>query len=231
MQKILKSACFTLLLLVSMVNIISAQSRDVGNFSGVSTSGNLDVKLIKSDNPSVKIKMIKGNAEDVITTVKGNDLTLKIKNKWGVFNNKTKAKIIVYYTELNDIDASAGSSIIAENEISSNKLDIDASSGSSINLGIAATDLEVDCSSGASVVLKGETKNADYDASSGASIVAKNVVAKRVRAEASSGASIGCHADDKIKAEASSGASISYRGEPSEKDISKGVSGSVGRSN
>ena len=229
MQKIFKSACCTFVLLVSMVYIMTAQTRDVGYFNSVSTSGNLAVKLVKSDSPSIKIKMIKGDAEDVLSTVKGKELSLKIKNKWGVFNNRTKAKVIVYYTDLNEIDASAGSSIIAENEIESKDLEIDASSGASINLGIATTDLEVDCSSGASIVLKGSTNTADYDASSGASVVAKNVVAKKVRAEASSGASIGCHADDKINAEASSGGSVSYKGEPKEKNISKGVSGSVGR--
>jgi len=223
-------AKFSMLFLFVVLAIsIQAQERQVDFFNGISTGGNVSVKLEKADKQGVKIKMIKGDAKDVITDVSDKTLKVKIKNKWSNSwsGKQTKAKVIVYYTELDDISASAGSSIMSDDVIVANDLDIEASSGASIRLEIKTDELDSGVSSGGSVKLSGNSSTAEFEASSGGSLKARDLIAKDVEAEASSGGSISCHATKSIEAEASSGGSISYDGEPKSVEIDSGRSGSI----
>jgi len=228
MKTFTKHLLTAVLTLVSAATILTAQTREVGTFSALSTSGSVEVKLEKADSPSVSYKMLRGDSDDLITKVKGDVLQVYIKQSWGIKKN-AKAKVIVYYTELNDISASAGSSLVNEGVIESNNLEIDCSSGASAKLEIDAHNAEIGASSGASLRVSGRAGSAELDASSGASVSAADLVAKHVEAEASSGASVSCHATDSIEAEASSGGSVSYEGNPDKKEISKNRSGSVSR--
>lgn len=216
------------LTLLAATTVLTGQSRKVGSFSGISTSGSVEVKLEKADSPSVSYKMIRGNSEDLITKVKGDVLQVYIKQSWGIKKN-AKAKVIVYYTELNDISASAGSSLVSADVIKSDNLEIDCSSGASAKLELDTRTTEIGASSGASIRVSGRAGAAELDASSGASVGASDLIAKHVEAEASSGASVSCHATDSIEAEASSGGSVNYSGNPDKKEISKNRSGSVSR--
>lgn len=209
----------------------NAQVRTVKAFSEISVSGNVDVKLEKTDSPSVKIKMTSGKAEDLITEVNDNTLVVKPKSKWSGGNGKTSAKVIVYYTQLDEIDVSAGASLQSEGPIQAQDLEVSVSSGARMSIDIDAQEVEVSASSGASAKLMGQCNEAEFDVSSGASIAAADLVAKSVEAEASSGGSIKCHATKSIEAEASSGGSISYDGNPEREDIEKSTSGSIGRNN
>ena len=56
---------------------INAQTRQIGNFTGLRVSANVSVKLVKADAPSIEYKMIKGNESSLITEVKGNNLKVK----------------------------------------------------------------------------------------------------------------------------------------------------------
>ena len=66
----------------------------------------------------------------------------------------------------------------------------------------------------------------DADASSGSNIRAKELLAKKCTAEASSGADIAIHVAESLVAHASSGADISYMGDP-DVTTKKSASGSV----
>lgn len=209
----------------------NAQVRTVKAFSEISVSGNVNVKLEKADSPSVKIKMTSGKAEDLITEVADNTLVVKPKSKWKGGKGKTSAKVIVYYTQLDEIDVSAGASLQSDGPVRAQDLEISVSSGARLSLDIDAQDVEVSASSGASAKILGQCSDIEFDVSSGASIAASALSAKSVEAEASSGGSIKCHATKSMEAEASSGGSISYSGNPETEAIEKSTSGSISRKN
>lgn len=211
----------TLLITLLTITSLSAQTRSLGDFNEVSVSGSVTARLVQSNETKVDIKMIKGSIDDLITEVKGGDLTVKFKkDMFG--NSKKEAKVTIYYKALNEIDASAGCSVGSDEVVSSSSLDIEASSGSTINLEVEGEMVNVDASSGSNIKLKGSSKKTDMEASSGSSINAKMLDADEAKADVSSGASISLVANKSLEADASSGGSIKYKGDPKHTDIDSG---------
>lgn len=209
---------------------INAQTRQIGNFTGIRASTSVSVKLVKADSPSIEYKMIKGDESTLVTEVKGKNLIIKTKSKSTFsWNNNSKAKVIVYYTELNDISVSAGATVKSDNPIRTDDMDIDVSSGSSADIEVIAETIDADASSGATLKLEGSATKAEYDASSGSNINAKMMICDYVSADVSSGANISAHANKKLNADASSGGSIRYKGDADDTRIDKGWSGQISR--
>ena len=222
-------ATTTTLLLALFISVsINAQTRQIGNFTGIKVSTSVSVKLIKADSPKIEYKMIKGDESALITEIKGNNLIIKTKSSFGGRNN-IQAKVIVYYTELNDISVSAGATVKSEDPIRTQDMDIDVSRGASADVEVIAQSIDVDASSGASLKLEGSAKKAEYDASSGSTINAKMMICDYVNADVSSGAKIKVHVNKKLNADASSGGSIRYTGDTDDASIDKGWSGQISR--
>lgn len=228
MKNTIKTYCI-ILAMISITTFSSAQTvRNVAFFDGIETYGNLSVTLIQSNTTKVEIDMIKGDESDIITKIKKNTLTLKTKNQWKTVRKvNPRAKVKVYYKNLDDISGAAGSSIVGNDVIEGNDLDVSSSSGASVKLEVSCTSIDVDASSGGVLRISGSASQAEIEASSGGAIQANKLIVKHVEAEASSGGAITCHASKSIEANASSGGAISYSGNPSHKEIESGFSGSV----
>jgi len=218
----------TLLFALFLSISISAQTRQIGNFTGIKASTSVSVKLVRADSPRIEYKMIKGEDADLITEIKGNNLIIKTKSSFGGWT-KTQAKVIVYYTELNDISVSAGASLKTNDPIRTQDMDIDVSSGSSADIEVIAQSIDAEASSGATLKLEGSARKAEYDASSGSKINANMMICDYVNADVSSGARIKVHVNKKLNADASSGGSIKYTGDADDTSIDKGWSGQISR--
>ena len=219
----------TMILFMFCSVLMIGQTRDVGEFHGVHTSSSVVVTLVKASNTSIEYTMKKGSAESLITKVKNGILYVKIKSNKGNWGNNTQANVTVYYTELDDVSASAGSTLKSENTIVAKNMDIEVSSGATAKLDVEAREVEVEVSSGATLKLKGEADSGNFEASSGSTLNAYYFVTNDAEAEANSGASLSIHVNDTLEAEASSGASISYTGDVKNKKIDEGWSGSIKR--
>jgi hypothetical protein len=216
------------LFLLLLSTAIFCQSKNLSNFTSISTSGSVQVELIKSDKNRAEYSISKGNKEDLYIEVKGSELEVKIKSNYKFWNrSETKASVTIYYTSLSGIDCSAGSKITAKSEINTSSMEIETSSGSSCMIILKSENLKVRSSSGSKVSITGDVKQASYEASSGARIDANHLESKIADADVSSGGSITMHVSKKLTAEASSGGSIKYRGNPESTDIDSGMSGSI----
>ena len=220
---------FIVLFSLGFVAVFGQNTRDVGAFNKISVSTSVKVKLIKANQPKVEFKMITGDEEDLITKVKNGTLTVKIKSGMLSWSSKSKASVKVYYTELNEVDVSAGASVQAEGPIVSDDMNVEVSSGASADLEIESEDIDADVSSGARLRLEGKAESGDFDASSGANLDASAMVCDNVKADVSSGARISVHVNKKLKADASSGGSIRYKGDVDHVDTDSGWSGQIKR--
>ena len=217
--------CLTFFLLAVLVlPTFSQNTQKVGDFIGLSVSGNLIVTLIPT-NGDLKViyDVIKGDEEDFEIQVVDKTLRLKIKNTYGRSRTKVEAK--VYYKAINTISVSAGSSLSNEQILKTEYLTLSASSGSNTRLSVSSNAMTVSASSGTSVQLSGNGGSGTMSASSGASINAKELIFDDLTVSSSSGASISAHVKDAITASASSGGSISYKGDPKSVTKSKSSSG------
>lgn len=217
--------------LLSSSVFISAQTRNVDNFNSIHASTSVTVSLVKANTPSIEFTMKKGSAEDLITEVKNGRLYVKIKSKMKNWGSSAEASVTVYYTNLNEISASAGCSIASDDVIKSNTMEVNVSSGSTAMLEIETNMIDVDVSSGSTLKLKGKANKGHFDSSSGSTLNAYHFITDDAVVEASSGSSMSIHVDDTMEASAGSGASISYTGDVKKKNIDAGWSGSINRRN
>ena len=200
------------------------EERSLKNFDAISTSGSVKVYLEKG-NPGVHVEAMNCKLSEVITTVENGKLVVKLKQKGWI--NNGKAIVTVSYRELDEISASAGSSITADHSINGSAMDLDVSSGASANLEFEVNELDIDVSSGGSAHVEGYARDSHVDVSSGGSVNCKNMKAKHVDADASSGGSATVWATESIKANASSGGSLKYKGDPEKTHVDSGHSGSI----
>lgn len=211
--------------------LLIGQTRDVGDFHAVKTSTSVNVTLVKSNDTKVEITMKKGSEKDLVTKVKNGVLYVKTKSGSGSWGNNTSADVTVYFTELDEVSASAGSTLKTEDVIKGNRVEINVSSGATAKLEVDAQTVDVDVSSGATLKLKGEASKGSFEASSGSTLNAYKFETEYAVAEASSGATVSLHVNDSLEAEAGSGGSINYTGDVKNKKIDAGWSGSIKRKN
>jgi hypothetical protein len=221
MKRIIIFSFFALLISPSF----GQNTKNVSDFTGLSVSGNLIVKIVPTTgNTKVEYTIIKGDEEDFVIKVEDKSLKLKVNNMFG--RSKTKVEATVYYNKLNSISASAGSNLSNETPLITEYLSLSASSGSNARLAVNSNSTNISASSGTSVSLSGKAGSGSMSASSGASVNAKELVFSELSVSSSSGASISTHVTESMTASASSGGSVSYKGDP--KNITKNKSSSGG---
>ena len=230
MKNILKT-CMALVLLIGFSSLTAQTTRNLSYFNKLSASSSVKVKLIKSNEHKVEFKMTSGDEDRLITEVKNDRLIVKIKSKSFGWNGNAKAAVKVYYTELNEVDVSAGASVKGEEVINATNMEVSVSSGARADLEVESEKIYAEVSSGGRIELEGSAKNGKYEASSGGFIDAVSMVCDNVDAEASSGGQMKVHANKKLNAEASSGGSIKYRGEADYTNTDSGWSGKIKRIN
>lgn len=222
---------FTIIFLLISTFQSIGQTRDVGDFNEVHASSSVTVTLVKAKTPSVEYTMKKGSEKNLITLVKDGVLYVKIKSNKRNWSNSAQADVTVYYTELDEISASAGCILKSSNTIVANSMEIEVASGSTAKLDVEAKTIEVYVSSGSTLKLKGEATKGKFEASSGSTLNAYHFKTEDAVVEASSGASLTIHVDNSLVAESGSGASINYTGNVKKTNIDTGWSGSIKRKN
>ena len=221
--KQMKSIIFTFCLLLTCVSAYTQdETRDLGSYSSISVSGSIAVDMHYGD-PKAEITMLKGDIDKLKTEIRSGNLRIYYDKKtWNSSSEKYKAKIDLYFNNVDDISVSAGSSLECDELIKANNFDADASSGAHMEINVEAGSVDSNVSSGALIYINGETKELDIDVSSGGSFKGAGLKAKEVDADASSGGSAKVWATESIHADASSGGSVRYKGEPDKKDLNPG---------
>lgn len=188
-------------------------------FTKIKASEGLDVYLTKSISTAVKVQADKNLQELIITEIKNGVLHIHTSES---FEKASAKKVLVNFTNLNEISSSSGAEIHSTNFIIADNIVVNASSGSDQTLAIKASSINCSTSSGAEILIKGNATSFIATASSGAAIDANKLVAKTCNTKASSGANIQVNCSNTLTAKASSGANISYTGNP--KTVSKSKS-------
>ncbi|MDF1697047.1 MAG: DUF2807 domain-containing protein [Saprospiraceae bacterium] len=227
MKNIITNSIYLAFLFLSVSSF--GQTRDVGQFHGVSISTSIEATLVHSNSTKVEYTMKKGEDKNLVTKVKNGILYVKTKSGIGNWGNSTSAKVTVYYTNLDEINVSAGCTVKTDGEVSAKTMDVEVTSGSTAILEIDANEIDVEVTSGATLKLSGEANQGEFEATSGSTLNGYNFVTNDADVEASSGASLFIHVNDTLNAEASSGASIRYTGDVKKKNIDAGWSGSIKR--
>ena len=201
------------------------ETMQLSDFNKLSVTTNIKMELIKSDETKMEIEIIKGDRSELKIEENGKHLKVYIKgkNKWG--GSKTKAKLKLYFTELDDISVGASARVFSDDVIKSDDFDADVSSSGSLNLSVEANSLDSDISSSATLEIKGACNSVDINVSSSGSFKGAYLKTKTADLNATSSGSIKIWVTESIEANTSSSGSIKYKGSPSIKDIDRSISG------
>jgi len=206
------------------------ETRDLRDFSGVSVSAGVDATLVKGDHNEITITVDGIELDRVRTDIKGDVLEVSVKQKrwwFGSWKKKDIDVVITYNGDLEELRASSGSQLHAEQTITADNLDIKVSSGASINIEINTDHLNLDMSSGSTAQLTGIADAAYVGTSSGATLKAYSLKTDKADIDSSSGSTVKISVVNDLVVDVSSGAGISYKGNPINRDIDKSSGGSV----
>ncbi len=197
--------------------------RNVGEFSKLKVYDKIPVELISSNKNLVEIEGV--NAEDV--QVENNNGELKLKMTGVKLMQGGEANVKVYYTVLNEIQASQGSTIFSDDKINITSLKLSSNEGSSIKLPVEAEKLDVKINSGAEVILTGNVNSQTIVANSGGKYYSKTLKAKYSSLTTNAGGVIEATSVNSVDAKTRAGGTIDIYGNPEQRTQKKVAGGNI----
>ena len=217
---------FTALMILTMTFAIGLQAQQKTlSFNAIHASGNIEVVLEQGNSESVDVEANGVSEDRVITEVRGGVLKIHIKNT--IYNRNKQARVVVNYKEINEIKAQAGARVYSKTATSGTTLDLKAGSGASIALEVWMDVVEGRAAEGGEIEVTGETDNLSAIASTGGLFYAYGLKAQNVYARSNTGGEVEVTANKRIEAKANTGGNISYRGEPTSREVSTNLGGSI----
>ncbi|NOS92211.1 MAG: DUF2807 domain-containing protein [Cyclobacteriaceae bacterium] len=222
---------YTLLLLVIFSSAFAQKevTTNTPSFHSISVYGPFKVILIKGEKSSFVIDYNDLDKEDVIIKSGKDELSIKMKNRnfiqfgdddsWKKTHHRY-AKVTIYYTSLDNIEARAGAEVKANEPISSRHLTLVSKMGSDVKLEVKSETIELESSMGSNVVLIGTTHSFEVKSKMCSDVNASRLASQLVKVSASMGADVSVLALQEINASAGFGGTIRYTGNPTSKETS-----------
>ena len=196
---------------------MDARTVETGHLSGVEARSGFDVILKQGASSGAVISVdsrlepyLQVEIEDGILRIGFDNIPIGLQRR----NLARKAEITV--NALERLDVHSGSRVVGNGSFTAPACDIDAKT------------VSVDVRSGAKAVVSGFADRLEASTSSGATANLRDLQARNVQADASSGSSLRCCATRSIRGRASSGASVRYAGGATQVNTGSSSGGSYG---
>ncbi|MES2411058.1 MAG: head GIN domain-containing protein [Bacteroidota bacterium] len=207
------------LLLISTV-ALAQETKDVGDFSKVTSFDRIDVFLIPSDENKVQID---GKEAGEVELINKNG-ELKIRMPLTKLLDGDNISVTVYYKKITAAEANEGSRIACGDKISSVVFDVIAKEGSEIKLILDVEKLNVRTANGSKVSLEGNADIQDVLVNSGGIYEAKKLESQITTVSCNAGGEADVFATQSVDAKVRAGGNITIYGNP-KKINSKVVAG------
>jgi hypothetical protein len=186
------------------------QIRKVSPFDKVKAMKGINVTLVEGTKEQVEVLIENGSPNDVVTDIKNQELTVKMKTK--IYKNLA-VQVYVTYVTLRELKAGTGATIDAENPVAADKLTMDAGTDAKIKLEVDVNAIEANVSAGR-VELSGTAKSQLIKANAGGKYLAFELESEDVEAKANTGGRIEITVSKSLKATVSNGGDVIYKGNP-----------------
>lgn len=190
------------------------------SFNAIDVFGPFDVELVYSDKNRVELDYKGVNSKDVVASVSGNTLKLKLRNRhyFNDWSSDSKwdeyIRVKVYYTDIDEIKASAGAVVVTSDRLKSKNLAIDCSMGAEVSMEVLAKKLYLRSNMGAVTRINGRTDYLEAKSGMGGVIKARQLQSKSAYIKASMGSEVFVSVTDEIEVSAGLGAVVDYTGSP-----------------
>lgn len=226
--------CAATLLFGSSLFAQVTKNMAVNNFNKVSVSSGIDLYLTQGNTEGAKVIGDKELVDRLILVKEGNQLNIKYKENNGfsnLFRGGKSIKVYLNFKTLNELSASGGSDVYAQNTIKTDRLALSTSGGSDVELNIVCKDISISSSGGSDLDIKGSATNMNLDISGGSDVDAEHFSVDYAKVNASGGSDAEIHVNKALEAGASGGSDIRFSGNAAYKKTSSSRSGSVKKIN
>lgn len=205
---------------------IKTETRNVKNFTGVSTATAIDIYLTQGNDFEVVVEADDNLLEYITTDV--DDGVLKVRFQRGINVIWSKKKVVhVTMKEVDMISASSAGDVIGQTPIEAGDLKIRTSSAGDVKLEVFAKNLDLGTSSSGDITLSGEADYLEASTSSAGDIKAFELTVKEADIKASSAGDVKITVTERLNARASSAGDIQYRGNPKKLEAKSSSAGDV----
>ena len=210
-------------------NVVS-ETRNVGNFNKIATSGSFDVDLVKGQEGKIEIKIEKNLSSYLVTDVENGKLKIRWKKGTSV-NTKKGVHLTVYFQDLSEVTLSGSGDIRSNDVIKSNSLEVTVSGSGDISLKVDVDEMDARVSGSGDLDFNGSASSFSAAVSGSGDIDAYNLQTNKADLRISGSADITISVSDELYARVSGSGGISYKGNPAKEDIKVSGSGNVNSNN
>ena len=203
-------AATTMMVFAQEEGDILKETRFIGPFTKVKSSKGINVTLIEGTKDQVDINIRNASPSDVITTLEGKLLIIKMKT---MIKKGVAVTVYVTYQQLSEIQAGSGSYIDNEGVITATNLKLDVGTESVVQLRTDVTNLNATVAAGR-IEISGDATNVDLSASTGGKFNAAALAIDNAILKVSTGGQATVRVKNKLNATAGSGGKIYYYGKP-----------------
>lgn len=200
-----------------------AQSKEIGAFTNLKVFDKIPVELVSSD--SYKVDITGTMAEDVEFVNSGNELRIRMKPTKLLQGDDVK--ILLYYQNINDIQASQGARITSADLVKSPKLALTSNEGSNIDLNVKTNVIEGKVNTGGMLKLSGTADSQSVVVNTGGKYDGKSMQTDITSITTNAGGQASVNANESVDATTRAGGIIDIYGNPKSKNDKKIAGGKI----
>jgi hypothetical protein len=161
---ICKSIILILLIYSWQASAQNKESRETGDFSKLTVTGNIRVELYPSDKNYVELEVIGTGMENLITENSNNEFQIRLKT-----STPKEAKVLAkfYFTKMEKISVQNQALITGNIKIYQENFSVHARTGGKIEIPISVEKLIAEARQGGVIVLSGEAERQEIQVNSG----------------------------------------------------------------
>lgn len=218
MKNIILAAAVTL---VSQFSL--AQSKSVAAFTSLKVFDKIPVQLIPSSDYKAEISGSK--SDDIEFVNSGNELKVRMKTLQLLQGDDVK--VVLYYKNINSIQASQGAVITSADKINASKLEVTSNEGSQIDINVDTAVLEGKVNTGGILKLAGESDSQSVVVNTGGKYDGQNLKTSITSITTNAGGQASVYASKSVDATTRAGGVIDVYGSPATKNDKKVVGGKI----
>lgn len=218
MKNIILAAAVTL---VSQFSL--AQSKSVAAFTSLKVFDKIPVQLIPSSDYKAEISGSK--SDDIEFVNSGNELKVRMKTLQLLQGDDVK--VVLFYKNINSIQASQGAVITSADKINASKLEVTSNEGSQIDINVDTAVLEGKVNTGGILKLAGESDSQSVVVNTGGKYDGQNLKTSITSITTNAGGQASVYASKSVDATTRAGGVIDVYGNPTTKNDKKVVGGKI----
>ena len=201
-------------------------TKNLGDFDALKVFDKISLQLIPSEEN--KIELSGKNSSEV--EIVNNNGELKVRMPIGKFLSGEDVTALLYYKNIQSLDACEGSYISSEKGIKQILFSLNAKEGAEIKLKLDVQKLSIRATSGGIINLEGTAKNQDIVISSGGVLNAKDFQTEQTNVAISAGGTADIRASELVDAKVRAGGTITIFGKPKQINQKTVLGGTINQS-